>query len=64
MNIDQIRGKWEELKGRFKKNHGAASGDQLERFEGKMEEEGGKLHKAAGDLVDEYRKGEERKEPV
>ena len=63
MNVDQIRGKWEELKGRFKKNHGAASGDQVERFKGKLEEEGGKLHKSAGDLVEQYRK-EERREPV
>jgi uncharacterized protein YjbJ (UPF0337 family) len=63
MNIDQIRGKWEELKGRFKKTHGAATGDQFERLEGKAEEIGGRLHKGAGDVAEEFRR-EERKEPV
>ena len=66
MNRDQLKGRWEELKGRLKRSHGAATGNTGREVKGAVEEGVGKARSAAGDLAEDLRRQQEkeRKPPV
>ena len=52
MNKDQVRGKWEELKGKVKKEYGEMTGDRKTQLKGAMQEGAGKVQRGAGDAID------------
>ena len=62
MNRDQLKGRWQELKGRLRRSHGAATGDTGREIKGAVEEGVGKARSAAGDFVEGVRREEERRE--
>jgi uncharacterized protein YjbJ (UPF0337 family) len=67
VNRDQLKGRWEELKGRLRRSHGAATGDTGREVKGAVEEGVGKARSAAGDFAEDVRRErekEERKPPV
>jgi len=53
MNKDQIRGKWEELKGKVKKGYGDATADRKTQAEGAIQEGAGKLQGGFGNLKED-----------
>ncbi len=52
---DQIRGRWEELKGKVKKNYGDATGDRSTQVKGAVQEGAGKVQKGIADAVEDFR---------
>ncbi len=63
MNKDQIRGRWEELKGKLKKGYGDATADRPKQAEGAIQEGAGKIQKGVADAVDRL-KHPPRRDPV
>lgn len=67
MNKDQIRGKWEELKGKVKRSYGDATGNRKTQAEGAIQEGGGKFQEGVGKVRDDldkaFDRSQERKEP-
>lgn len=53
MNKDQIRGKWEELKGKVKKEWGGATADRGAQIKGAVQEGAGKLQQGFGNVKEE-----------
>jgi uncharacterized protein YjbJ (UPF0337 family) len=49
-NDDQVKGKWDNLKGRVKEAAGAVSGDKKLEAEGAVERAKGAVQKKAGDV--------------
>ena len=56
MNKDQIRGKWEELKGKVKKEYGGKTADRKTQLEGAVEEGAGKVQQGIGNVEEDVRR--------
>ena len=55
MNKDQIRGKWEELKGKLKRSYGDTTADRKTQAEGTLQEGAGKVQSGFGNLKEDAR---------
>jgi uncharacterized protein YjbJ (UPF0337 family) len=55
MNKDQIRGKWEELKGKLKRGYGDATADRKTQAEGTLQEGAGKVQSGYGNLKEDVK---------
>ena len=49
MNKNQVKGRWNELKGEIKKRWGAMTDDDLMEAEGDLQKLAGKIQKRTGD---------------
>jgi uncharacterized protein YjbJ (UPF0337 family) len=56
MGKDTLRGKWEELKGKVKKQWGHSTGDRKVQAEGTIQEGAGKVQKQVGKVTDEIKR--------
>jgi uncharacterized protein YjbJ (UPF0337 family) len=56
MNKLQIKGSWNELKGKLKQKYAQLTDDDLKYVEGKDDELVGKVHKRLGVTLEEARK--------
>jgi uncharacterized protein YjbJ (UPF0337 family) len=56
MNKDQIKGKWNQLKGDIKKKWGKMTDDDLLEMEGDMDKLSGKIQERTGDSREDIRK--------
>ena len=63
MNRDQIRGKWEEFKGKIKKEYGRATADRPTQIKGAVQEGGGKVQQKIGEAVDAVKREPEPAHP-
>jgi uncharacterized protein YjbJ (UPF0337 family) len=63
MNKDQIKGKFEEIKGEVKEKIGGVLKDRKTQAEGLVDKEKGKLQGGMGDVREEVERGTTRKEP-
>jgi uncharacterized protein YjbJ (UPF0337 family) len=63
MNKDQIRGKWEELKGKLKRGYGDTTADRKTQAEGTLQEGAGKLQKGFGDVKEDVKESFREPEP-
>lgn len=55
MNKDQVKGGFNEAKGKVKEEIGDATGNRTMEAKGKLEKTGGKIQKGFGDARDEAR---------
>lgn len=55
MNKDQIRGKWEELKGKFKRGYGETTADRKAQVEGTVQEGAGKVQSGFGNVKEDIK---------
>jgi uncharacterized protein YjbJ (UPF0337 family) len=62
MNKDQIKGKFERIKGDIKERIGGGTKDRSTQAEGWMEEKKGKIREGVGDVKEELEKGREERE--
>jgi uncharacterized protein YjbJ (UPF0337 family) len=63
MNKDQIKGKFEEIKGEVKEKIGGALKERKAQAEELIEKEKGKLQGKMGDVREDVERGTTRKEP-
>ncbi|RZJ55886.1 MAG: CsbD family protein [Flavobacterium sp.] len=56
MNTTEIKGNWNELKGKLKQKYADLTDDDLMHEEGKEDEMYGKLQQKLGQTKDEFRK--------
>lgn len=61
MNKEQVKGRIEEAKGAVKEFAGKAVGNKNLELEGKMENSGGKVHAAFGNLKEDLKKASKGK---
>jgi uncharacterized protein YjbJ (UPF0337 family) len=55
MNQDQVKGKWEQVKGRAKEAWGVLTDDDFKRAEGSVEKLYGVIHEKVGDTKESIR---------
>jgi uncharacterized protein YjbJ (UPF0337 family) len=63
MNKDQIRGKWEELKGKVKKDYGDTTADRKTQLEGAVQEGAGKVQKGFGNVEEDVKRSIDQPKP-
>jgi uncharacterized protein YjbJ (UPF0337 family) len=63
MNRDQIKGKWDELKGKFKKESGNVRHDRIDQLKGAVQGKGGQLRQGLGNAEEEADRQARREEP-
>jgi uncharacterized protein YjbJ (UPF0337 family) len=56
MNRTQVRGKWDELKGRFKRILGRATGDRSTELKGGLREGVGQVKTGVGNVQESFRR--------
>lgn len=55
MNEDQFKGKWNQIKGKFKQKYAELTDDDLKFAEGKSEELLGRLQEKTGKTIEELK---------
>jgi uncharacterized protein YjbJ (UPF0337 family) len=56
MNIDQLEGKWKQVKGAFKEKWGKFTNDEIDRMAGKRDQIVGKLQERYGQTREQAEK--------
>ena len=57
MNQDQVKGKWNQLKGEIKKKWARMTDDDLLEVEGDMDKLSGRIQERTGDKKEDIRRG-------
>jgi uncharacterized protein YjbJ (UPF0337 family) len=58
MNVDTIRGKWEQIKGRIRSEYGKRTGHVPSRLKGSAQEGAGKIQEGVGRAKDASRRAD------